>query len=229
MKANFGVSVVVPVYNNAPILRTTIRRLTEYLNQEFVHFEIIFVDDGSSDESVEILEDAAMKSARIRVLRHATNLGQQQATADGALMAREQIIVTVDSDLPCALSDLKKIATLAAQGTELVLGYRISDMRRTWWRRLGSRMAGFLVRLLYPYDIRDFGCSTGAVRRSLVDRLRHKSQDTRQLKILLLKFAESYTETLIQASDNPPRTTSSYSFSKLMNFFWQIVSYRLKG
>lgn len=229
MRSKFGVSVVVPVYNNADILPVTIQRLTDFFSREFARYEIIFVDDGSDDESWQILQIAASENPKIRLLKHEKNLDQQQAVADGSLAAQEDIIVNVDVHISCALADLKKIALIAYQGTELVFGRRTGGPPHGWWRRLGTRFVGWLFRLLYSYRMSDFGCSIGAVRRSLVDRMRQNQDSVRiwLLKVELLRYATSYTEVDIGPPEiNRPRK-SGYTLLKLAKRFWAIIWYKL--
>lgn len=229
MSNRFNVSVVVPVYNNADILPITISRLADFLSTEFARYEIIFVDDGSDDDSWQLLQIAAKNNPRIRLLKHETNLDQQQAVADGSLAAREDIILNVDAHLSCALADLKKVALIAHQGTELVFGRRTGGPPQAWWRRLGTRFVGWLFRLLYSYQMSDFGCSIGAVRRSLVDRMRQDQNAVRiwLLKLELLRFATSYTEVDIGPPERNIRRKSGYTLLKLAKRFWAIIWYKV--
>lgn len=229
MKSKFGVSVIVPVYNNADILPVTIKRLTDFFSSEFARYEIIFVDDGSDDESWQLLQIAASKNKKIRLLRHEKNLDQQQAVADGSLAAREDIIVNVDAHISCTLADLKKVALIAHGGTELVFGRRTGGPPTTWWRRLGTRFVSWLFRLLYSYEMSDFGCSIGAVRRSLVDRMRRDQNAVRiwLLKVELLRYAASYAEADIGPPERSMPRKSGYTLMKLAKRFWAIIWYKL--
>lgn len=227
MKVDFGVSVVIPVYNNADILPETIERLTNFLSQEFKRHELIFVDDGSTDSSWQLLTMAAGLDPKIRLLRHPRNLDQQQAVANGCLAASEDIIINTDADLPCALDDLKKIALIAAQGTELVFGRRISVLARARWRRLGTYAGGWIFRFLYGNAMSDFGCSTGGVRRSLVERIKEKPVRIWLLKVELLRYSESYCEIDIRPSNLYPLRKSGYSLLKLAKRFAAILWYKL--
>ena len=225
MRDIFGVSVVVPVYNSAAFLQGTIAALTDYLALEFAHYELIMIDDGSVDESLSLMRAAADKNKNIRLLIHASNLGQQQSLADGFLAARNTIVLAVDADLPCELTDLKKIARIVHDGTELVLGRRIVQIRRAWWRILGSMVANIIFRLLYPFEVHDFGCGLAAMRPSLIDKLRNQKRSTGLMKLDLLRVAESYTQ--IDIKSRAP-TASSYSFFKLLRLFWIMVINRLR-
>lgn len=223
---HFGVSVIVPVYNNAHLLPLTISRLMEYFSKEFKRFELIFVDDRSTDNSRSILLSAEAKYRSIRVIHHSFNRGQQQTIADGAMAASQEIVIIVDADLPCALTDLHKLALLAHEGTELVLGRRQSAGDQRWWRRWGSMIANFLFRTLYGYDIHDFGCGVAAVRRSLVEKFRQRGVLARHIKLDVLLLANNYVEVAISSSDTIISKKSSYTFFSLAKLLCIVIIYR---
>jgi dolichyl-phosphate beta-glucosyltransferase len=221
----FAVSLVVPVYNSAAFLPGTIAALTDYLAREFTHYELIMVDDGSVDESLSLMRAAADNNKNIRLLIHESNLGQQQSLADGFIAAQNAIVLSVDADLPCELTDLKKIAHIVYHGTELAFGMRIVQIRRVWWRTLGSMVANAIFRLIYPFEVKDIGCGLMAMRPSLIEKLRKQKRCTGLIKLDLLLAAESYVQMAIR-SRAPAR--SSYSFFKLLKLFWIMVTYRLR-
>lgn len=225
MKDTFAVSLVVPVYNSAAFLPSTIAALTDYLAREFTQYELIIVDDGSVDESLSLMQAAAGKNKNIRLLIHESNLGQQRSLADGFLAARNAIVLSVDADLPCELTDLKKIAQIVHGGRELAFGRRVAQMRRAWWRTLGSKVANVVFRLIYPFELQDIGCGLMAMRPSLIKKLRKQKRSTGLIKLDLLLAADNYVEMDIR-SQAP--AASSYSFFKLLRLFWIMVISRLR-
>lgn len=225
MKNKFGVSLVVPVYNSAAFLPGTIAALTDYLAREFKHYELILVDDGSVDESLSLIRAAANINANIRIVIHESNLGQQQSLADGLFVAKNEIALTVDADLPCALADLGMVAELAHNGKELVFTRRKAQVHRAWWRKLGSKVANLIFRLIYPFEVQDIGSGLFAVRPSLIEKLRDRGKPIGLIKLDLLLLAESYIEVGIQ---NHAPATSSYSFFKLLKLFWLMLAYRFR-
>lgn len=225
MRENFGVSLVVPVYNSGAFLPATIAALTDYLAREFKHYELILVEDSSIDESLSLIQAAAAKNKNIRLLVHERNLGQQQSLADGLFMAKNEIALTVDADLPCALTDLRRIAELAYDGKELVFTRRRAQVHRAWWRRLGSKVANLIFRFIYPFAVQDIGSGLFAVRPSLIERLRDRGNTIGLIKLDLLLLAESYIEVDVQ---NHTPVTSSYSFYKLLKLFWLMLAYRFR-
>ena len=225
MRDMFGISLVVPVYNSAAFLSGTIAALTDYLAHEFPNYELIIVDDGSVDESAALVRAAADKNKNVRLLIHESNMGQQQSLADGFLAARNPIVLSVDADLPCELTDLKGIAHLVHGGTELAFGKRIGQIHKAWWRILGSKVANVIFRLIYPFKIQDIGCGLIAMRQSLITKLRNQKRSTGLIKLDLLLATESYDQMDIRS--HAP-AASSYSFLKLLKLFWLMVTFRLR-
>lgn len=225
MRAQFGVSLVVPIYNSAALLPTTLPALTLYLAREFTHYELIIVEDGSVDESLLLMRAAAEENKNIRLLIHERNLGQQQSLADGLFVAQNEIVLTVDADLPCALTDLRRIADLAYGGKELVFTRRRAQAHKAWWRRLGSKVANIIFRLIYPFQVQDIGSGVIAMRTSLIERLQKREKPIGLIKLDLLLVAESFIEVDIQ---NHTPVTSSYSFFKLLRLFWLMLTYRFR-
>ncbi len=128
--------------------------------------EIIFVDDGSTDQSVAKIENAS----NVRVLRFEKNAGQSAALFAGLDAARGAIIVTIDSDLQNDPADIPRLLAEISQGADLVCGYR-QKRKDTLVKRLTSRIANF-VRSRYTRDgVRDTGCTLKAMRRECVGAL----------------------------------------------------------
>lgn len=226
--SKLSVSVVVPVYNNENILPLTIPALIKSVSSQFARYELLFVNDGSTDGSLSLLQKAAAENRAIRVLSHTKNRGQQQSIATGMLGASENIAIGIDADLPCALNSLEKLARIAATGPELVLGRRTLYKPRIWWRRIGSWLGNSIFRILYPYEISDTGCSTAAVRRSLIEKFRHTNPKVLLIKPQLLALAANYVETEIEPPEVIYSAKSGYSAWRLIKLLWLMVLCRFK-
>jgi dolichol-phosphate mannosyltransferase len=159
-----AVSVVVPLYNeeqNVPILQAELRATLKGVDHE-----IIFVDDGSSDHTVERIEAAP----NVRVIRFEKNAGQSAAIYAGLQAARGAILVLIDGDLQNDPADIPKLVGEIARGADLVCGYR-AQRRDTRVKRLTSLIAN-AVRSRYTKDgVRDTGCTLKAMRRECVSVL----------------------------------------------------------
>lgn len=226
-KLNLHVSVVVPVYNNETVLPNTIHRLSAYFAENFTKYELVFVNDCSTDDSPQILQTAMAKNNKIRLILREVNGGQQQAMADGLLAAKGDVVIGIDADLPCEIGELKKIALLASDQAELVLGKRTGIFHQVSWRRWGSSIGNGLFRLLHPYNITDFGCGIGATRRTVVDRLREKNTTVGIIKLEMLRLAKTYIEVEIHPPKNLVIGKSSYSLLKLLRLVWAIIYSRV--
>ncbi len=158
------ISVVVPVFNeeeNLPILQSELRAALAGLD-----YELIFVDDGSTDRSAESIE----RAANVRVLRFEKNTGQSAALYAGIKAARGRTIVMIDSDLQNDPADIPRLIAEISRGADLVCGFR-ARRKDTLSKRLTSRIANF-VRSRFTRDyVRDTGCTLKAMRRGCADAL----------------------------------------------------------
>ena len=162
--ASPAVSVVVPVFNeeeSLSILQSELRAALTGLD-----YEIVFVDDGSTDRSADKIEAAP----NVRVVRFGTNTGQSAALYVGVRAACGQIIVMIDSDLQNDPADIPRLIEEISRGADLVCGYR-AKRKDTITKRLTSRIANF-VRSRFTKDyVRDTGCTLKAMRRECADAL----------------------------------------------------------
>ena len=157
------ISVVVPVYNeedNVVTLQNEISRALAGMNHE-----IIFVDDGSSDQTAEKIE----RGPHIRVLRFEENAGQSAATYAGLQAARGATIILMDGDLQNDPADIPKLLA-EMSGADLVCGYRASR-KDTVVKRITSRVANFVRSRFTGDGVRDTGCGLKAMRRECVESL----------------------------------------------------------
>jgi dolichol-phosphate mannosyltransferase len=159
-----AVSVIVPLFNeedNVPILQSELRAVLKELDHE-----IIFVDDGSADRTIERIEFAA----DIRVIRFEKNVGQSAAIFAGLQAARGTILVLIDGDLQNDPADIPRLLDEISRGADLVCGYR-AQRRDTVVKRLTSRIAN-AIRSRYTKDgVRDTGCTLKAMRRECLAAL----------------------------------------------------------
>ncbi len=164
-------SVVIPIRNEAPSLPELVRELTQTLAEWGRTFEVIIVDDGSTDESFQILERLQAADARLRVIRFRRNFGQTAAFAAGFAHARGRLIVTSDGDLQ---NDPRNIPTMVEwidRGYDIVCGWR-RKRQDPFSRRLPSMMANRLISLVTDVRLHDYGCSLKVFRAEVVKSLR---------------------------------------------------------
>ncbi len=166
------VSVVIPVFNeeeNVPILY---RELKEVLKTIPYDYEIIFVDDGSTDRTREILEEIAGKDKKVKVIEFARNFGQTSAMMAGMDYATGDVIVTIDGDLQNDPKDIPRLLEKIEEGYDVVSGWRKNRKDATVSRKIPSKIANWLIGRLTGVRIHDYGCTLKAYRKGVVKRLR---------------------------------------------------------
>lgn len=161
-------SIVVPLYNERDNLAPLVAATREALRGEDA-WEMVLVDDGSSDGTGEEIRQLAAADSRIRLIRLARNYGQTIALQAGFDQARGEIVVSMDGDLQNDPADiLRLVRTLEEGDYDLVAGYRL-ERRESVLRRLPSAVGNFVARALTGVNVRDTGCTLRAYRRELLD------------------------------------------------------------
>jgi len=164
-------SLVVPAYNEEESLRALYARIAETLGER-LRWELILVDDGSSDRTAERATALSKKDTRVRAASLVRNSGQTTATRVGIEMARAPLIATLDADLQNDPADLPAMIEILRENPDVhaVVGYRMVR-RDTWLRRVSSRVANAVRNRLSGDDIRDTGCSLKVFRAAPLQRM----------------------------------------------------------
>ena len=163
-------SVVVPVLNEADNLRPLSEEVARALAG--TEWELILVDDGSTDDSWPVVRELSSKNPRVQGLRFARNFGQTAALAAGFEAARGELIVSLDADLQNDPADIPALIQRLDQGYDLVCGWR-RDRKDSWLTRaLPSRLANALISWVTGVRLHDYGCTLKAYRREFVKPLK---------------------------------------------------------
>ena len=162
------VSVVIPVFNEAECLRDVLEEVAGTLERLLGRpFEILVVDDGSSDPTARVAEEVAKRWPVIRVFRHSRNVGQSFAFHTGFQNARGSVIVTLDGDGQNEPMDIPAVVSMLGPSCDCCCGYR-ARRRDTFWKRFGSRLANGVRNSVLGETIRDTGCSLKAFKSDFV-------------------------------------------------------------
>jgi len=165
-------SVVIPVYNEAPSLERLHAELTDTLQPWGHAYEILFVDDGSTDDSFPVLERLQAADPHVRVIQFRRNFGQTAAFAAGFAHARGRFIATSDADLQNDPKDLPAMVDRLAAGVDIVCGWRKDRKDPYLSRRLPSQLANRLISWATGVHLNDYGCSLKVFRAEVVKPLR---------------------------------------------------------
>lgn len=173
MKKNsrLELSLILPVYNeekNLPVLYREIIDSCEGLGKSF---EVLFVDDGSTDESGNILRDIYKSDKRVRVIRFRRNFGQTAALSAGFHHSRGEIVVTMDADLQNDPRDIPLLLEKMEEGFDIVSGWRIKRKDNFLRRKLPSALANRLISFITGVKLHDYGCTLKAFRRDVIKNI----------------------------------------------------------
>jgi len=164
-------SVIAPVYNEAPNLDPLYRQITAALDGVVDRYEILLVDDGSTDGGYEVMQALHQADPRVVVVQFRRNFGQSAAFAAGFDYAQGDFIVTLDADLQNDPADIPILLDKLAEGYDVVAGWR-RDRKDHLIRRIPSFLANRLITRATGVQLHDTGCSLRAFRRDVVKSLR---------------------------------------------------------
>ena len=162
------VSVVVPLYNERDNVARLCAATHEALASMARSYELVLVDDGSSDDTVDVAAAIARSDARVRLIVLARNSGQTAAMAAGMAYARGKYLVTMDGDLQNDPRDIPLLVDTLEKDYDLVAGWRMKRQDRLVTRKIPSRVANWLIGKITGIPIRDNGCSLKAYRASVM-------------------------------------------------------------
>ncbi|PYS23700.1 MAG: glycosyltransferase [Acidobacteria bacterium] len=164
------ISVFLPVFNEEPNLRPLHKKLTQALVQLGRSAEIIYVDDGSSDRSLDILREIAANDPHVKVIALRRNYGQTPAMAAGIHAARGKVLIPMDADLQNDPADIGRLLDKLDEGYDVVSGWRKNRQDKLITRKIPSMIANRMISWIGGVPLHDYGCSLKAYRReSLAD------------------------------------------------------------
>ncbi len=213
------VSVIVPVFNGAELVPACQAALSPVLDGIAGGAEVIYVDDGSSDDTLDVLRAAQSSDARVRIIELAANFGQHAAFTAGFEHARGRYLVTLDADLQCDPADIPRLIEPLSRGYDLVSGIR-SNRQDPAGRRFFSRLTTALVTRLAGVPLHDIGCPLNAFTADVARSLAAFGELRRFLKPVAVRVARRVTEVQVQHRPRPAhRRASSYSANGLVRLF----------
>ncbi|MBI3014873.1 MAG: glycosyltransferase family 2 protein [Candidatus Tectomicrobia bacterium] len=207
-------TVVIPVFNEAPNLRPLCENLTSALSPLGRTFEILLIDDGSSDESLQIYPELCRKYEQVKVIRLRRNFGQTAAFSAGFDYARGRIIVAMDGDLQNDAADIPALLKKIEEGYDLVSGWRVNRRDKKVTRILPSRIANWLISRLTGVPLHDYGCSLKAYRAEVAKNLALYGELHRFIPVLASMYGATIAEIPVQ--HHPRRLgKSKYTLSRV--------------
>ena len=216
-------SIVIPLVDEAPNLEQLYRELTETLVEFGRDYELLFIDDGSTDATFELLARFQASDARVRVLRFRRNFGQTAAFSAGFAHARGQTIVTIDGDLQNDPRDIPALVGQLEQGYDIVCGWR--RRRHDAWltRRVPSMIANWIISRSTGVHLHDYGCSLKAFRAEVVKPLKLYGEMHRFIPALASEIGVRVDEMVV---NHRPRSRgrSKYGLSRTLRVILDLMT-----
>ena len=217
------VSVIVPVFNEEGNLPELLTRLTAVMEGLGRPYEMVFVDDGSRDRSLEILEAAARdRPGRMRVLELARNFGQHQAILAAFESVTGDVVVTLDADLQNPPEEIPKLLAKFDEGYDVVGGVR-QNRQDSFLRKAASRLVNRLTTTITRMRLTDFGCMLRAYSREVVEEINRCDEASTFIPALAQSFARRPTEIpVVHAARR--HGTSNYSLYRLIRLNFDLMT-----
>lgn len=218
-------SIVVPLHNEQENVTDLYDRLKAVMEASHGSFEIVFVDDGSTDRTFYLLREISAVDSRVVVVRLRRNFGQTSALAAGFDHSRGDYVIAMDGDLQHDPADIPIFLEKIAEGYDIVSGWRKNRIDNLWLRRIPSRCANWLMAKLSGVDIHDFGTTFKAYRREILEQVPLYGELHRFIPALASWFGASIIEVPIR-NVNRERGASHYGISRTFRVFFDLITIR---
>jgi hypothetical protein len=221
------ISVVVPVKDEQDNVRPLYERIQLAL-ADLPAWELVFVDDGSSDGTFQELDAVAALDERVKVIRLRRNFGQSAATQAGLDAAAGDVIVTMDGDLQNDPADIPRLVAKLAEGYDAVLGQRQNRQDKLLLRKAPSLAANWLIRMVLGVPFKDFGCTLRAMRRETTQELLLYGEMHRFITALVIQQGARVTQLPVR---HHPRTTgkSKYNLTRTIRVLLDLMTVKFQG
>lgn len=206
-------SIVVPVFNEEESLGAFYAELMRVLSSFAKDYEIVFVDDGSTDKSLDILKQFEHDNKHVRVYSFRRNMGKAEALSLGFHEAKGDLIATLDADLQDQPSEIRKLLDLHEQGYDVVCGWR-KDRKDKSKMKVISRLFNWTLGKVFDVDVHDYNCGLKLYTKDAAKSLRLYGGLHRFIPVLAYEQGFRVTEVAVH---HEPRKfgTSKYGFSKV--------------
>jgi glycosyltransferase involved in cell wall biosynthesis len=217
-------SVVFPVYNEAGNVEALVDEVTRTLDHLGGEYEIVVVDDGSSDGTADVLRRLKSRVPCLRVILFRRNFGQTAALQAGIAHARGDVLVTMDGDGENDPADIPKLLAALEKGVDMVCGWRQGRWRGSFFtRRLPSEAANRLITYATNVRLHDYGCQLKALRRELASGLKLYGEMHRFVPVLAHDLGASIVE--VPVGYRPRRYGSSkYGLSRMLRVILDLIT-----
>ena len=217
------VSVVIPIYNEEGNIRELYTKLNDVLSIITENYEVIFVDDGSTDNSFNVLKKINTENKNVVVVKFRRNFGQTAALSAGFDHFKGDVIITMDGDLQNDPEDIALLLTKINEGYDIVSGWRVDRKDPFFTKKLPSKFSNWLASKLTGVKLHDFGCTFKAYRREVVENINLYGEMHRYIPALASQMGVSIAEVKVR---HHPRQhgKSKYGITRLMRGMLDLIT-----
>jgi undecaprenyl-phosphate 4-deoxy-4-formamido-L-arabinose transferase len=213
---------VVPVFNEQENLRNLHQALSPVLTDLGKPYEVIYIDDGSIDQSLDILKELQTTDPHIVVIEFSRNFGQHSAIFAGFDQSRGEIVVTLDADLQNPPEAIPSLVHTIESGYDVVGGWR-EDRQDSLFRKLASKIVNKVISWSTGIKLKDYGCMLRAYRRSVIQQICKCSEISSFIPALANTFARSIAEIQVPHRDRA-EGRSKYSLARLIRLNFDLMT-----
>jgi glycosyltransferase involved in cell wall biosynthesis len=218
-------SIVVPLHNEQENVTDLYDRLKAVMEANGESFEIVLVDDGSTDGTFGLLREIVAVDSRVTVVKLRRNFGQTAGLAAGFDHARGEYIIAMDGDLQHDPADIPIFLEKIAEGYDIVSGWRKQRIDNLWLRRIPSKIANWMMAKLSGVDLHDFGTTFKAYRREILEQVPLYGELHRFIPALASWHGASIIEVPIR-NVNREKGASHYGISRTFRVFFDLITIR---
>ncbi len=216
-------SIVIPIHNEEPAILPLYDRLIAVLGSLHTAYEILFIDDASTDRSFDLLANLAETDCRLKVIRLRRNFGQTAALAAGFDEAQGDIVVSLDGDLQHDPEDIPSLVEKINEGYDIASGWRKNRVDNTVTRKIPSRIANWIMKRASGVELHDFGTTFKAYRSEILKDIKLYGELHRFIPALATFYGARITEVPIRSSQRLSGT-SHYGLSRTLRVFFDILT-----
>src|SRR6266404_5494943 len=216
-------SIVIPVHNEEPSLLPLYDRLTAVLESMQKPYEILFVDDASTDRSFELLANLVETDGHLKVIRLRRNFGQTAALSAGFHEAKGEVVIAMDGDLQHAPEDIPALLEKIDEGYDIASGWRKNRLDNAMTRKIPSRIANWMMARVSKVELRDFGTTFKAYRAEILKDINLYGELHRFIPALAALYGARVAEVPIR---NLPRASggSHYGLGRTFRVMFDIFT-----
>jgi glycosyltransferase involved in cell wall biosynthesis len=216
-------SIVIPIHNEEPSILPLYDRLTTVLEQLRKPYEIVFVDDASTDRSFDLLSNLVETDPHMKVIRLRRNFGQTAALAAGFDEAQGDVIVSLDGDLQHDPEDIPRLLAKIEEGYDIASGWRKNRVDNAVTRKIPSRVANWMMKRASGVDLHDFGTTFKAYRAEVLKDVNLYGELHRFIPALASFYGARIVEVPIRNVERP-NGSSHYGLGRTFRVFFDILT-----